>query len=61
MRTVHRLLLLLVAVLAVLSLPAVPARADLMTTCAAEVQRFCSDVSRGRGRISACLASRCRA
>ncbi|MFO1209140.1 MAG: cysteine rich repeat-containing protein [Amaricoccus sp.] len=40
-----------------LAVPALPARADLMSTCAPEIQKFCSDVSRGRGRISACLAS----
>jgi hypothetical protein len=45
------------AVLAGLALPALPARADMMATCAPEITRFCSDVSRGRGRISACLAS----
>jgi hypothetical protein len=33
------------------------ARADMMTTCAAEIGRYCSTVSQGRGRISACLAS----
>jgi hypothetical protein len=49
--------LLAIALLAGLALPALPARADLMQTCAPEIQKFCSDVSRGRGRISACLAS----
>src|SRR5690349_4126542 len=57
MQTVRRRLLLLFAMLAAVAAPALPARADLMTTCAPEIQRFCSDVSRGRGRISACLAS----
>jgi hypothetical protein len=57
MRTARRLPLLLVVALALLAAPALPARADLMKTCAPEVQRFCADVSRGRGRISACLAS----
>jgi hypothetical protein len=33
------------------------ARADLMSACAPEVGQYCADVSRGRGRISACLAS----
>ena len=33
------------------------ARADLMTACASEVSRYCADVSKGRGRISACLLS----
>jgi hypothetical protein len=33
------------------------ARADLMTACAPEIGRYCSAVSQGRGRISACLAS----
>ena len=52
-----RRLLPLFAMLAGLAVPALPARADLMTACAPEIQKFCSDVSRGRGRISACLAS----
>jgi hypothetical protein len=52
-----RRLLPLLALLAGFALPAAPARADLMTACAPEVQRFCADVSRGRGRVSACLAS----
>jgi hypothetical protein len=50
-------LLPLFALLGGLGLTAEPARADMMTACAPEIQRFCSDVSRGRGRISACLAS----
>lgn len=52
-----RLSLPLLALVAGLAIHAPPARADLMSTCAPEVQKFCSDVSRGRGRISACLAS----
>ena len=32
--------------------------ADLTTTCAPEIARYCSNVSSGRGRVSACLASR---
>jgi Golgi apparatus protein 1 len=40
-----------------LGLPAAPARADMMTACAADIQKFCQGVDRGRGRISACLAS----
>lgn len=32
-----------------------PARADLMSACEAEIAAHCSDVRRGRGRISACL------
>jgi hypothetical protein len=50
-------LLPLLALVAGIALPGQPARADMMTACAPEIQRFCSDVSRGRGRISACLAS----
>ena len=50
-------LLPLIAVIAGVALPVAPARADLMTACAPEIQRYCADVSRGRGRISACLAS----
>jgi hypothetical protein len=49
-------LLALVAGLAAGLCP-VPGRADMMSACAAEVSRFCSDVSSGRGRISACLAA----
>ena len=52
-----RRLIPLLAVLAGAVLPVAPARADLMSTCAPEIQRFCTDVSRGRGRVSACLAS----
>jgi cysteine rich repeat protein len=33
------------------------ARGDMMTTCASEISRYCSAVTQGRGRISACLAS----
>ena len=36
------------------------ARADLMTACASEASRYCADVSKGRGRISACLAGQMR-
>ena len=50
-------LLPLLALLAGLALPGPAPAADLMTACASDIQRFCSDVSRGRGRISACLAS----
>ena len=35
----------------------VPARADMLTVCAADISQFCSDVGKGRGRISACLAA----
>src|SRR5918996_5440502 len=34
----------------------VAARADLITGCASEVSQFCTDVTQGRGRLSACLA-----
>ena len=44
-------------VAAALGLPAAPARADMMTACAADIQQFCQEVGRGRGRISACLAA----
>jgi hypothetical protein len=33
------------------------ARADIMTSCVPEIGKFCSSVSEGRGRVSACLAS----
>jgi hypothetical protein len=46
----------ILALIAGLGVPVAPARADLMSACAPEIQRYCSDVSRGRGRISACLA-----
>jgi hypothetical protein len=36
---------------------AAPAKADMNTTCASEIARYCADVSSGKGRISACLAS----
>ena len=49
-------LLAVLALAAALGSHASAARADLMTACASEVGRFCADVSRGRGRISACLA-----
>lgn len=40
-------------------LAAAPAgAAGLTTVCAPEIARYCSDVSSGRGRVSACLASR---
>ena len=32
--------------------------ADLMSVCAPEIQKYCTDVSKGRGRISACLLGR---
>ncbi len=31
------------------------ARADMMVACSAEIATHCGDVTRGRGRISACL------
>ena len=34
-----------------------PASADLMQTCAPEIQAVCSDVREGRGRITSCLAA----
>jgi hypothetical protein len=45
------------ALAAVLAAPAPPARADLMSACASEIGRFCSAVTQGRGRVSACLAA----
>jgi hypothetical protein len=33
------------------------ARADLLAACQPEIGRFCADVSEGRGRVAACLAS----
>jgi hypothetical protein len=44
------------ALAAVLTVPGAPARADLMSACAPEISRYCSAVSQGRGRVSACLA-----
>ena len=40
----------------VLMAHATDARADLMTACASEASQYCADVSKGRGRVSACLA-----
>src|SRR5215210_5715190 len=48
-------LLPVLAVAAVLTAHATDARADLMTACASESSRYCGNVSKGRGRISACL------
>jgi hypothetical protein len=52
-------MLLPVATLALAALlaQAPGARADLMSACAPEIGRYCSSVSEGRGRVSACLAS----
>jgi hypothetical protein len=44
------------AMATVLTAQATDARADLMTACASEISRYCTDVRKGRGRISACLA-----
>jgi hypothetical protein len=51
-----RTILPLLALAAGLS-AAEPVRADLMTTCASEIGQYCAGISRGRGRISACLAA----
>ena len=48
-------LLPVLALATVLTAHATDARADLMTACASEIGRYCADVSKGRGRISACL------
>ena len=50
-------LLPVLALATLLAAHANDARADLMTACAAESSRYCADVSKGRGRISACLVS----
>ncbi len=50
-------LLPVLALATVLASHATDARADLMTACAPEISRHCADVSKGRGRISACLMS----
>lgn len=50
-------LLPVLALATVLTAHATDARADLMTACASEISRYCADVSKGRGRISACLMS----
>jgi Cysteine rich repeat len=47
----------LLAVAALLAV-AGPARADLLQSCAAEVERYCAEVDKGQGRLTACLASR---
>jgi len=43
------------ALAAALTSPATAARADVLAACASEIGRYCADVSKGRGRISACL------
>ncbi len=48
-------LLPVLALATVLTAHATDARADFMTACASEISRYCADVSKGRGRISACL------
>jgi hypothetical protein len=48
-------LLPVLALATVLTAHATDARADLTTACASEISRYCADVSKGRGRISACL------
>ncbi|MBA3324351.1 MAG: hypothetical protein H0T41_03450 [Rhodobacteraceae bacterium] len=45
------------ALAAMLVAQATYARADMMTACSSEVARYCANVSEGRGRVSACLAS----
>ena len=46
-----------IALVAVALLAGAPeARADVMSTCASEIGTYCSAVSKGRGRVSACLA-----
>lgn len=55
MRPAHILALLLALVAGGIA-PA-PARADLMATCAPDIQKNCSAIDRGRGRITACLAA----
>jgi hypothetical protein len=49
-------LLSVLALATVLMAHATDARADLMTACASETSQYCADVSKGRGRLSACLA-----
>ena len=49
--------LLALALVAGAAVTAAPeARADMMTSCAPEITRYCSAVTQGRGRVSACLA-----
>lgn len=47
----------LLPVLALAAVLGAPVHADLMSTCAADIGRFCSNIDRGQGRISACLAA----
>ena len=54
-RIIHLPLLALAGLLAVAG---TGTAADLMTVCAPEIQKYCTDVSKGRGRISACLFGR---
>ena len=46
-----------VALAAMLAAQGTNTRADIMTACSSEVARYCANVSKGRGRVSACLAS----
>jgi hypothetical protein len=46
------------AVATVLLTYATAARADVMAACVSETSLYCADVSKGRGRVSACLAGR---
>ena len=48
---------LLLGVVLGTALSASTASADLMQACAEEIRTYCADVDRGRGRVSACLAS----
>ena len=45
------------AALLLTALPTEQASADMMGACAPEISNFCGDVSKGRGRITACLFS----
>lgn len=48
----------LLALAGSLALPGAGTTGDLMTVCGPEIQKYCTDVSKGRGRVSACLLGR---
>jgi hypothetical protein len=56
MAMAHRSILGGLFAAAVLASGGTAAKAELLSACAPEVGRYCSDVSQGRGRVMACLA-----
>ena len=54
----QRILLPFLALAGFLAFAGAGTAADLMTVCAPEIQKYSTDVSKGRGRVSACLLGR---